>query len=83
MSSKEKLIKRFIRQPKDFTWDELVRLFSFFGYILNYKGKTSGSRVMFEKEDESYIIHRPHASNTIKEYSMKQILNYLQEKNLI
>ena len=32
MSTKEKLIKRFMRQPKDFTWDELVRLFGIFGF---------------------------------------------------
>lgn len=32
MGSKEKLIERFKRQPKDFTYDEVVRLFSIFGY---------------------------------------------------
>ena len=83
MSTKEKLIERFRRQPKDFTWEELVRLFGIFGYEVNNKGKTSGSRVLFETEEESYIVHRPHPSNIIKEYSLKQILDYLIEKELI
>jgi len=83
MSTKEKLIERFKKQPKDFTWEELVRLFGIFGYVVNNKGKTSGSRVLFEKEDEAYIMHRPHLPNVIKEYSMKQILDYLIEKKLI
>ena len=83
MSTKDKLIERFQKQPKDFTWQELVRLFGIFGYSINNKGKTSGSRVMFETEDETYIVHRPHPSNIIKEYSMKQILDYLIEKKLI
>jgi len=83
MSSKEKLIKRFMRQPTDFTWDELVRLFYIFGYTINNKGKTSGSRVLFEKEEESYVVHKPHPARIIKEYSMKQILEYLIKKKLI
>jgi len=83
MSTKEKLIERFKNHPKDFTWDELVRLFGFFGYTVNNKGKTSGSRVLFENGDESYIIHKSHPSNIIKEYSIKQVFNYLIKKNLI
>ena len=83
MSAKEKLIKRFMRQPKDFTWNELVRLFGIFGYTVNNKGKTSGSRVLFEKEDESYVVHKPHPASIVKEYSMKQILEYFIKKKLV
>ena len=83
MSTKDKLIERFEKQPKNFTWQELVRLFGIFGYLVNNKGKTSGSRVIFETEDETYIVHRPHPKNIIKEYAMKQILEYFIEKELI
>ena len=34
MSTKEKLIERFISQPKDFTFDELTRLFEIYGFII-------------------------------------------------
>jgi len=83
LSTKEKLIERFKRQPKDFTWNELVRLFGIFGFAVNNKGKTSGSRVMFEKGEETYVVHKPHPSKIIKEYSMKQILEYFKKKKLI
>jgi len=83
MSTKEKLIERFKRQPKDFTWDELVRLFGILGFTIHNKGKTSGSRVLFENGDASYIMHKPHPSNIIKESALKQALNYLTEQKFI
>ena len=83
MSSKDKLIKRFIRQPKDFTWDELVRLFGIFGFDVDNLGKTSGSRVLFVKGDEAHTVHKPHPSNIVKGYVMKQVLGFLFEKGLI
>lgn len=59
MGTKEKLIERYRNQPKDFNWDELVRLFSVFGYKIDNKGKTSGSRVIFAKGESSYTAHKP------------------------
>jgi len=83
MSSKDKLIERFKKQPKDFTWDELVRLFALFGFTIHNKGKTSGSRVLFVSEDSEYIMHKPHPKNVINEASMHNILNFLMDNNLI
>lgn len=45
MGTKEKLIERFKSQPKDFNWDELVRLFSIFGYKIDNKGGSAGFSV--------------------------------------
>lgn len=39
MGTKEKLIKRFESLPKDFTWDEFVRLFGVLGFELGNKVK--------------------------------------------
>lgn len=50
MGSKEKLIERFKRLPNDFTFDEMERLLSIFGYEKSNKGKTSG--------EESYTAMR-------------------------
>ena len=83
MSTKDKLIERFKNQPKDFTWEELVRLFQVFGFTVNNKGKTSGSRVWFVKGDDTHTIHKPHPSNIIKGYAMKQVLDFMIEKGLI
>jgi len=83
MSTKEKLIERFKKQPKDFTWDELVRLFGIFGFAVNNKGKTSGSRTVFVKDDDEIELHRPHPQKIIKRYVMKNVLYFLINKGFI
>ena len=64
MSTKEKLITRFKTLPKDFLFEELVRLLSGLGYEISNKGKTSGSRVRFLNKEKQLIIdiHKPHTS---------------------
>ena len=83
MSTKYKLIERFKSQPKDFTWDELVRLFKLLGFTVDNKGKTSGSRVLFVNGEEAHTVHKPHPANIMKEYTMKQVLDFLIEKGFI
>jgi hypothetical protein len=43
MSTKEKLIKRFLALPKDFTFDELLKLLTALGFVpmLKIKGDLS------------------------------------------
>ena len=85
MNKKDKLIKRFKAQPRDFTFDEVVTLFQGYGFELENKGSTSGSRVKFynAKDKNSYIMHKPHPSNVIKGYLMRDILNFLLTNNYI
>jgi hypothetical protein len=83
MSTKEKLIKRFINQPKDFTWDELVRLFGIFGFTVDNKGNTSGSRTAFVKDENEIEVHKPHPSKIIKGYVIKKVLHFLTDKEFI
>lgn len=85
MGTKEKLVKRFISQPKDFTFDELARLFRHLDFDIGVKGKTSGSRMEFINEEKSlsFGVHKPHPENTIKSYVMKQVLEFLIDNNFI
>ena len=83
MGTKEKLIERFKKQPKDFTWEEVVRLFGIFGFMVDHKGKTSGSRVLFVRGEDAHTVHKPHPSNIMKGYAMKQILDFMIEKRFI
>jgi len=83
MSTKEKLINRFKNQPKDFTWEELVRLFGLFGFTIYNKGKTSGSRVIFSNGKSEFIMHKPHPRNIIKEVSMTNVRRFLIDNNFI
>ena len=68
MGIHEKLLQRFLQNPKDFTWDELVKLLGKYNYFINNKGKTSGSRVVFENDNSniSLDLHRPHPRKILK-----------------
>ncbi len=83
MSKKDKLIKRFLELPNDFTFDELVKLFAIFNFILNEN--YSGSRVKFENKEQNlqYRVHKPHPSNIIKKYVLKQVLELLKTNKFI
>ena len=85
MGTREKLIERFKNQPKDFTFDEMVKLLAGFGYETSNKGKTSGSRLRFMNRDIKSIIdiHKPHPGSIMKEGAMKDILNKLIAIGLI
>lgn len=85
MNKKDKLLKRFNELPKDFSFDEMEMLFKQFGFHLEHKGSTSGSRVIFVNESDGnrYIMHKPHTTNIIKGYVMKQVMIFLKVNNYI
>lgn len=86
MSSKEKLLKRFLSTPKDFTYEEAVKLLKYFGFFQVKTGKTSGSRVRFLNEQyPEYPIkfHKPHPDNQLKPYILEIIKNHLMDCGLI
>ena len=83
MGSKEKLIERFKQQPRNFTWQEFVRLFTVLGFELSNKGKSSGSRVAFLKDNLSFLAHKPHPDHYMKGYMMDRALKFLNDNNLI
>lgn len=78
MSSKDKLIQRFLKMPSDFHYHEMVKLLGYFGFYEVRKGKTSGSRVKFENEaGVPIIMHKPHPGGIMKRYQLKQIKEVL------
>ncbi len=84
MSSKDKLIARFLTFPADFTFDELERLLTIFGYSKSNKGKTSGSRVIFrDKDGHPIMLHKPHPGNIVKQYAVRQVYEELQSKGYL
>lgn len=84
MTKRDKLLERFLAQPKDFTYNELKTMLSGLGYEEYQLGKTSGSRVCFFNKElgTDFKIHKPHPGNLIKPYLMKFILEKLREQKL-
>ena len=84
MSTKDKLRKRFLSMPSDFTFDEMQQLLAGYGYVRGEKGRTSGSRVIFKNRDKRPImLHKPHPGNIVKRYAMQQVLEELKEAGFI
>lgn len=83
MGKKEKLTERLKNVPKDFTFDEMQTLLNALGFEMSNKGKTSGSRVKFYKEDLFIILHKPHPRRELLTYQVKQVLEILTKEGLI
>jgi len=83
MGKKDKLLDRLLKKPKDFTFDEMVSLLSYFGYELKQGG--TGSGVKFIKEDSNEVInfHKPHPSGILKRYVLDQIIEKLGKDGLL
>lgn len=83
MSKKDKLIKRVLSIPKDFTYDEMASLLSYFGYEQKQGG--TGSGVKFFKEDSNEVIHfhKPHPGGILKKYIIQQIIDKLRKDDIL
>ena len=78
MGKTDKLIARLLTLPKDFTWEELVKVLRHYGYHEVKAGKTGGSRRKFTNEGKKVIsLHKPHPENRVKEYALKQVIEHL------
>lgn len=85
MSKKQKLIERFLSEPSDFTYDELVQFLKIFHYYEDLSGKTSGSAVRFIREGVFSVIrfHKPHPQKIIKKYVLRYIKELLESEGLL
>lgn len=81
MAQIEKLLKKLLSKPADFTWEELEKVLRHFGYKEMKKGKTGGSRRKFADESKHIInLHKPHPGNILKHYQVKDVVDALKER---
>jgi hypothetical protein len=84
VSRKEKLIKRLLGRPNDFTWEELAGVLLFLGYEERKKGKTGGSRRRFVHASAPPInLHKPHPKNIVKMYVVREVIEFLEREELL
>lgn len=83
MSKFQKLVERLLSKPKDFEYDEARTILLHLGFEELSKGRTSGSRVEFVKDDQSILMHKPHPSGILKTYQVSQLVDFLTEQGLI
>ena len=78
LGKKEKLMARLKSRPRDFTFDEVVTLMSALGFTLSSKGKTSGSRVSFIRDEMKIVMHKPHRQKVLLGYQVAKLLKDLE-----
>ena len=80
MSKKNKLLTKFLQVPplKNLTFNELETLLCSCGFV---KIDGTGSAVKFYNQDKDILInlHKPHPSNILKVYLVKQIQLKIKE----
>jgi predicted RNA binding protein YcfA (HicA-like mRNA interferase family) len=84
MDKQDKLLERFQRRPRDFTWDELRTLLRRLGFQQVRTGRTGGSRRRFVHPSGVMIsLHQPHPGRLLKRYQMDQILETLEREGMV
>jgi predicted RNA binding protein YcfA (HicA-like mRNA interferase family) len=79
MTKAEKLLKRFLTRPNNFTYHELIRLLQSLGYK---EEQGSGSRLIFSNKGMNHCI-KSHPGNVLKSYQIDLIIQELKSKNLL
>ena len=83
MSKKDKLIKRLLKKPKDFTFDEMESLLSYFDYELKQGGTGSGVKFMKIGSNDVINFHKPHPNRILKQYVLDQVIEKLRKDGLL
>lgn len=83
MSKKDKLIDRLLKKPKDFTFDEMESLLSYFGYELKQGGTGSGVKFIKDGSNEVINFHKPHPNGILKRYVLDQAIEKLRKDGLL
>ena len=84
MSKKEKMVKRILSKPKDYTINELDSLMHLCNCLKNNRGGSSGSAIKYiGKGKHELRIHRPHPSNIVPRYVIEAAISFLQEEGEI
>lgn len=75
----EKAKLRLKNEPSDYTFKEAESLLISLGFEEYNKGKSSGSRVVFIRNEDKIMLHRPHPQKELKVYAVRQLKEKLEE----
>ena len=81
MTRVEKLARQLMARPRTFRFDDAVRVMAWYGFDLDEKGKTSGSRMRFYREDDGrmMLMHIPHPGDELRSAAVRELASFLRE----
>lgn len=77
----EKLVRQLMACPRTFRFDDAVRVMAWYGFVLDGKGRTSGSRVRFYRESDGrmMLMHVPHPGDELRAAAVREMASFLKE----
>ena len=80
MTQIQKLIEKLMRRPTTFPYKDFAKIMEHLGFVVEEKGKTSGSRVRFyrERDERVLLLHIPHPGNELKAGTIRNIVAFLE-----
>lgn len=84
MSQIEKLIAKMTRipPPKDFSWDNLVKVMSSFGYD-EHEGNGSRKKFINMKTKHKVLLHKRHPDSTLIGPQLSDVVDSLKEQGYL
>ena len=82
MSNLLKAIERLKSRPTDYSWSEAIVLLRLLGFV-EQSGRGSRVRFVHSVTNMRIHLHRPHPSNQMKAYAVRQLCGQLEEADLI
>ena len=81
MTRNGKLERQLFACPPTFKYSDFLKVMASYGFELDTKGKTSGSRVRLyrPKDGRMFIMHSPHPSDELSSGTIKNIVKFLQD----
>lgn len=79
MTRIEKLREALLGAPPTFRFRDFVRVMESYGYELDQKGATSGSRVRFWRESDGriFVMHAPHPSDEMSRGAIRAAVKFI------
>lgn len=81
MTRSEKLFKRLRSIPVDFTWDEMSTVLCGFGFR-DMSDLPGSSRTYVHANGNKIKLHKPHPTNIMKRYVLRQVIAQLDALGL-
>jgi len=80
LTRNEKLYKRLMGIPTDFSYREAQTLLKSLGFSESHKGKASGSRVCFYREHDqrAILLHKPHPGSILRVGAVRQLAEFVK-----
>lgn len=81
MTRTDKLIAQLFSCPSTYRYAVFIKVMASYGFEMNSKGKTSGSRVRFYRlsDGRMFVMHESHPSDELTAGTIRNIVRFLQD----